>query len=311
MNDADVLCTAKTTAELDGLLTVFHTERSPDGLDNTQNDLPILCEADRVAITALANDFEIDFLSLSFTREVSDVIHARNFMQKIGQPHCKVRLARAACIRLAIEGRCEVWCLQCGLPDVFACAWCIPVGVSLSPYSLHRVAHCADEPLSVLVLSSPVRSTHALPQAPKARSRSGSLANIHSAHVTPQKSICFMEQPRSVGVAAACCPASLTSCRACTALCNTLYALQIIAKCETRQALFNFQNIAVAADGVVMSRGNLGLDVLPEKMALVQKSVISACNLLGKPVLLTRVVDTMITAPRPTRYACFFLHHEC
>ena len=58
----------------------------------------------------------------------------------------------------------------------------------------------------------------------------------------------------------------------------------------------------MAADGIVMSRGNLGLDVLPEKMALVQKSMISACNLLGKPVLLTRVVDTMITAPRPTRY---------
>ena len=79
-------------------------------------------------------------------------------------------------------------------------------------------------------------------------------------------------------------------------------AAQVVAKCETRQALYNFRSIAQASDGVVLSRGNLGLDLLPEKMALVQKAVCAACNALGKPVLLTRVVDTMITAPRPTRW---------
>ena len=88
--ETDVICTAKTTAELDGLLTVFHTERSADALTNVQNDLPILCEADRSAIAALAKDFEIDFVSLSFTRSQDDVIHARSFMQKIGQGSCKV-----------------------------------------------------------------------------------------------------------------------------------------------------------------------------------------------------------------------------
>ena len=75
----------------------------------------------------------------------------------------------------------------------------------------------------------------------------------------------------------------------------------MLAKCETRQALFEFQDIAQQADGIILSRGNLGLDVLPEKMALIQKAIISNCNLMGKPVLITRVVDTMITAPRPTR----------
>ena len=75
----------------------------------------------------------------------------------------------------------------------------------------------------------------------------------------------------------------------------------MLAKCETRQALFEFQDIAQQADGIIVSRGNLGLDVLPEKMALIQKAIISNCNLMGKPVLITRVVDTMITAPRPTR----------
>lgn len=77
--------------------------------------------------------------------------------------------------------------------------------------------------------------------------------------------------------------------------------MQVLAKCETRQALFEFQDIASRSDGIILSRGNLGLDVLPEKMALVQKAVISNCNILGKPVIITRVVDTMIHAPRPTR----------
>ena len=87
---------------------------------------------------------------------------------------------------------------------------------------------------------------------------------------------------------------------------RVLCCVQLAAKCETRQALFNFQAITEASDAIIMSRGNLGLDVLPEKMALAQKAVISNCNLLGKPVLITRVVDTMVSAPRPTRCACVF-----
>lgn len=85
-------------------------------------------------------------------------------------------------------------------------------------------------------------------------------------------------------------------------LTGELVEMQLIAKCETRQSLFNFKAIAQEADAVMLSRGNLGLDVLPEKMALVQKHVIQQCNMLGKPVIVTRVVDTMVTSPRPTRY---------
>lgn len=47
---------------------------------------------------------------------------------------------------------------------------------------------------------------------------------------------------------------------------------QVLAKLESRQALYAFKDIAHASDGVIMSRGNLGLDVVPEKMALVQKA---------------------------------------
>ncbi len=71
---------------------------------------------------------------------------------------------------------------------------------------------------------------------------------------------------------------------------------------ENLQALQNFDSIVAAADAVVLSRGNLGLDVAPEKTAVVQKAAINRCNLQGKPVIITRLVDTMVEAPRCTRH---------
>jgi len=160
-----ITATAGNGASLAGLLTVFHSERSPDGVANLQNDLPVLTAADKAALAALAGEFEVDYVSLSFTRCAEDVVAAREWMDTV----------------------------------------------------------------------------------------------------------------------------------------PGLAATRVLAKVETRQALFNFGPIARAADGVILSRGNLGLDVLPEKMALVQKAVVAACARVGKPALLTRVVDTMVTAPRPTR----------
>jgi len=164
VSDTEVICQAKNDAVLDGLLTVFHQERSEEGLANIQNDLPALTDFDRQAVAILASEFEIDFLSLSFCRSVDDVMEARDFLTSIGADHCK-----------------------------------------------------------------------------------------------------------------------------------------IIAKCETRQSLFNFRSIANSSDAILISRGNLGLDVVPEKMAMVQKAMISTATILGKPTVITRVVDTMIQTPRPTR----------
>ncbi|KAK9861213.1 hypothetical protein WJX84_011545 [Apatococcus fuscideae] len=166
VTETDVVCKSanQSPVVLDGLLTIFHTERSPDQVDNVQNDLPILCGVDMNALTALCADYEIDFVSLSFTRTADDVVAAREYLDSIGMTSTK-----------------------------------------------------------------------------------------------------------------------------------------LLAKLESRQALFNFQTIADASDGLIMSRGNLGLDVLPEKMALVQKAMVQNCNLMGKPLLLTRVVDTMVSSPRPTR----------
>eukprot|EP00879_Flechtneria_rotunda_P021199 GHRR01022332.1.p1 GENE.GHRR01022332.1~~GHRR01022332.1.p1 ORF type:complete len:557 (+),score=186.89 GHRR01022332.1:438-2108(+) len=164
LDGCDVVCIAKNEAVLDGLLTVFHVERSSDELLNLQNDLPLLSDYDKECIISLAADYEIDFISLSYTRSIDDILEARTFLDAVG-------------------------------------------------------------------------------------------------------------------------------------LTNT----KIFAKLESRQSLLNFKGILNEADGIIISRGNLGLDCLPEKMALIQKTLIQSCNLVGKPVLITRVVDTMAVSPRPTR----------
>ena len=160
----DVVCVAKNEALLDGLLTVFHVERSSDELLNAQNDLPLLSEYDKECLAALSAEYEIDFVSLSYTRNVNDVMEARDFLDSIG-----------------------------------------------------------------------------------------------------------------------------------------LNATRVFAKVESRQALLAFRGILAEADGIIISRGNLGLDCVPEKMALIQKTLVQSCNLIGKPCVITRVVDTMAVTPRPTR----------
>lgn len=86
----DVICTAANHANLDGLVTIFHTERSPDMLNNVQNDLPIMTSDDKARIKELAAGFEIDFISLSFTRSGEDVQAAREFLDSIHMQTTKV-----------------------------------------------------------------------------------------------------------------------------------------------------------------------------------------------------------------------------
>ncbi|KIY97368.1 Pyruvate kinase [Monoraphidium neglectum] len=76
---------------------------------------------------------------------------------------------------------------------------------------------------------------------------------------------------------------------------------KIIAKIENKEGLVNHREIIGAADSVVLSRGSMGNCLDPEKMFLAQKMLLSECNFAGKPVFVTRVVDTMTEAPRPTR----------
>ena len=86
----DVICTAANHANLDGLVTIFHTERSPDMLNNVQNDLPIMTSDDKARIKEVAAEFEIDFISLSFTRSGEDVQAAREFLDSMNMQTTKV-----------------------------------------------------------------------------------------------------------------------------------------------------------------------------------------------------------------------------
>lgn len=80
-----------------------------------------------------------------------------------------------------------------------------------------------------------------------------------------------------------------------------LYQTQIFAKIENIEGLEHFDEILKEADGIILSRGNLGIDLPAEKVFVFQKAAIYKCNMAGKPAIITRVVDSMVDSPRPTR----------